>query len=308
MKLYSAIPLVWCLFSLVHYFTDAPHDLKINPSSSSQPCDYPSLAVLNNASVCAVIPVVVHVIHNGEPVGQGMNVSDGLICNQIYSLRLDFRAQNADVGQVVSMYQDRVTDVGLEFYRAEIIRTALPAGYSFPLKPFEAQEISKKSDAAPIPGYQVEEVLHVWITSIYALGTECPLGSWGNPPFEDCGTDGVLVDYAWIDYQGRVLTHEVGHWLGLHHLGAPPGSLSSSCATDDGVSDTPNQKPYLVYDCFAHPQLACAPDFEPIMYQNYMQNIASIPDCKVMFTHGQGDVMKQTLLTHRPEFLRAVCE
>lgn len=153
MKLSSAIPLVWCVFSLVHYFTDAPHDLKINPPSSDQPCDYPSLTVLNNAS------------------------------------------------------------------------------YSFPLKPFEAQESSKKPDAAPIPGYQVEEVPHVWITSIYALGTECPLGGWGNPPFEDCDTDDVLVNYAWIDYQGRVLTHEEGHWLGLHHLGAPPGSLSSSCTT-----------------------------------------------------------------------------
>ena len=42
------------------------------------------------------IPVVVHVVHNGEAVGTGSNVSDAQINSQIVVLNDDFRRLNAD--------------------------------------------------------------------------------------------------------------------------------------------------------------------------------------------------------------------
>jgi hypothetical protein len=43
------------------------------------------------------IPVVVHVIHKGEPIGTGTNISDAQIQSQIDALNQDFRRLNSDV-------------------------------------------------------------------------------------------------------------------------------------------------------------------------------------------------------------------
>ena len=44
----------------------------------------------------ATIPVVVHVIHNGEEQGQGSNIPEAQIISQIDTLNRDFRRLNAD--------------------------------------------------------------------------------------------------------------------------------------------------------------------------------------------------------------------
>src|SRR4051812_26893244 len=42
------------------------------------------------------VPIVVHVIHNGEAVGTGTNISDAQIISQIDVLNKDFNRLNAD--------------------------------------------------------------------------------------------------------------------------------------------------------------------------------------------------------------------
>src|SRR5689334_19492228 len=44
------------------------------------------------------IPVVVHVIHNGTPVGSDINISDAQIISQIEVLNKDFKRLNSDAG------------------------------------------------------------------------------------------------------------------------------------------------------------------------------------------------------------------
>lgn len=43
-----------------------------------------------------VIPVVVHILHNGESIGNGRNLSEAQIQSQIDVLNEDFRRLNAD--------------------------------------------------------------------------------------------------------------------------------------------------------------------------------------------------------------------
>jgi hypothetical protein len=42
------------------------------------------------------VPVVFHIIHNGELVGEGSNLHDSIIHQQLRILNEDFRRQNAD--------------------------------------------------------------------------------------------------------------------------------------------------------------------------------------------------------------------
>ena len=48
------------------------------------------------ASTTYTIPVVIHVIHNGEAIGTGTNISDAQINSQIAVLNDDFQRLNAD--------------------------------------------------------------------------------------------------------------------------------------------------------------------------------------------------------------------
>ena len=88
---------------------------------------------------------------------------------------------------------------------------------------------------------------------------------------------------------GDTLTHEVGHWLMLHH------TFNNGCsASGDFVADTPKE---------AHPQFNCpvgadtcaAPGLDPVHnFMDYTQD-----SCMDMFTRGQAERMSDAWLAFR---------
>ncbi|MFN8690060.1 MAG: Pregnancy-associated plasma protein-A, partial [Cyclobacteriaceae bacterium] len=64
------------------------------------------------------IPVVVHVIHNGEPVGTGTNISDAQIQSQISVLNEDFKRLNADATNTPAQFQSVAGTMDVEFVLA----------------------------------------------------------------------------------------------------------------------------------------------------------------------------------------------
>lgn len=62
------------------------------------------------------IPVVIHVLHNGEPIGTGLNVNMAQIESQIDVLNEDFRRLNNDAVNTPVLFQTIAADSGIEFY------------------------------------------------------------------------------------------------------------------------------------------------------------------------------------------------
>lgn len=70
---------------------------------------------LINQNGIITIPVVVHVLHRGEAVGSGRNISLAQIQSQIDVLNEDFRRLNADRTNTPAAFTGVASDYGFEF-------------------------------------------------------------------------------------------------------------------------------------------------------------------------------------------------
>lgn len=63
--------------------------------------------------------MVVHVIHNGEAIGTGANISNAQVLSQITALNEDFRLLNGDQLTSSHPFWIHTADVGIEFCFAQ---------------------------------------------------------------------------------------------------------------------------------------------------------------------------------------------
>ncbi|MEL6538297.1 MAG: Pregnancy-associated plasma protein-A, partial [Bacteroidota bacterium] len=72
------------------------------------------------------LPVVVHVIHNGEAIGSGTNISFDQISSQIEVLNQDFRRANPNLGDTDPQFEAYAADLEIEFVLARRDPEGLP--------------------------------------------------------------------------------------------------------------------------------------------------------------------------------------
>lgn len=238
-----------------------------------------------------VIPVVVHVIHNGTAIGVEANISDAQVLQQIRVLNEDFRRKNTDAILTPAEFLPVAADANIEFVLAKQDPSGQPTngivrkqGPKTIYGPEDATLIGQTSRWNP------EEYLNMWVVPL-----ENPYLGFATFPTSDLPglnfapsaiRDGVTVDYLFFgtgagaaaNTNGRTATHEVGHYLGLRHIWGDGG-----CEVDDFVLDTPNQDNPNNTICNANPtRFSCDNNN---MIQNYMDYT---PDpCMNLFTKGQ---------------------
>ncbi|MEZ4983752.1 MAG: hypothetical protein R2795_01730 [Saprospiraceae bacterium] len=61
------------------------------------------------------IPVVFHIVHNGDAVGSNENISDALIYAQIDQLNDDFRLMNSDANLIPAAFLPLAADTEINF-------------------------------------------------------------------------------------------------------------------------------------------------------------------------------------------------
>ena len=237
------------------------------------------------------VRVVVHVVYQQE----AQNISDEQVRSQLRVLNEDFQRKNPNASQTLAQFQPLAANARIAFVLARadpegrptngITRTATTHG------PFANNDIHQSRRGGQ-DAWNPARYFNVWVCAL-APGT---LG-YAVLPDDTSGYDGVVVDYRHFGaagtvrkpyHLGRTLTHETGHWLGLHH----PWGNRGGCDDDDGIDDTPPQVgSYATYDAQA---TSCG---SPDMVQNFM-NLA--PDSLLtFFTHQQAERMHRTLREQR---------
>lgn len=238
-----------------------------------------------------LIPVVVHVIHSGQPEGTSENIPLSQIEAQIRILNEDFRRLNSDANRTPAEFLPVAADSNIEFVLAKQDPSGLPTngivrvqGTKTTYSPDDASLIGQISQWNP------EEYLNIWVVSLtqpYIGYASFPISDLPGLNFAPSSaiTDGVTIDYRFFgiggsavpSYLGRTATHEVGHYLGLRHIWGDGG-----CGVDDFVTDTPNQDSSNTVCSPTATKVSCGNNN---MIQNYMDYT---PDaCMNLFTKGQ---------------------
>lgn len=251
------------------------------------------------------IPVVFHIIHDGDAIGNGQNIDAVYIEEQINQANNDFRKIPGTSGDGQGI------DTRIEFIPA----TVDPMGNIMSEPGINRVNIDDIAGSGPYSIATIEGIIkpstiwnpvlyfNTWTIDIgggilgYAQYPESPeLVGIGMGPL----TDGVAVRYTTVGSTedrfpggapynaGRTWTHEAGHFLGLVHIWG-----DGDCMVDDFCSDTPNA---------AQPSSGCPQrDTCPLdpgddQSENYMDYSDDI--CMNTFTECQSDRMRTFLGSH----------
>ena len=262
-----------------------------------------------------IIPVVVHVIHNGGSENLSMaQIQNGLdhLNDNINGQAYNFLSVTPDIFAAVR------GDLNVEFRLAKIDPNGNPTSgvvrVQSELTVATVTETLSRDRVKTLSYWNSFQYFNIWVVQSMPAGpdpsTDPALNGYAqfpypNPTFgNNMSTDGVMIRAA-VFAAGETITHEVGHWLGLCHTWDCGGG---TCGTDN-VADTPIDREgtfdfngtFPFHAGLSNPSGApgvwgCLVDsLNPAgeMYMNYMDYQADA--YQSMFTKGQDEVMNEVL-------------
>lgn len=255
------------------------------------------------------IPVVVYVVHDGTAA---VNISDNQVQSQLTALNNAFNdygikfclatktATTTTIGMPTGAVQNIPGIIHVNNIEASSTHTMTEYSQNFLIN-------------NTVGGYPVysDEYLRIWVVKSIN-GTSSGILGYGMLPGTSPLFDGVVMRYdAFGDVnncsgcnlipsnnQGKVLIHEVGHYLNLFHTfqGGCSGEDSITCETHgDLVCDTPQVKAPNTGCPIGNNSCGGFPDD----INNYMDYTNDA--CRNQFTPGQIERLMETLILYRPK-------
>ncbi len=247
------------------------------------------------------IPVVVHVIYNGQAIGVAPNITDEQVESQITVLNQDYRKMAGTNGDNTNPVG---TDTQIQFALAKQDPNGNPTNGidRVSLCQDSWSDLDINSTVKPATIWNPTQYMNMWSVNFsdntllgYAQFPDASTLDGLSNTNGNANSDGVVSNYTVFgskDYDngtfllnpiynlGRTMSHEVGHWLGLRHIWG-----DSTCG-DDYCIDTPIHHD-ANYGCPSPIPLSC--DTPPVneMIENYMDYTDD--SCMNLFTLNQKD-------------------
>lgn len=256
-----------------------------------------------------VIPVAVHIVHQNGPE----NISDAQVQSQIWALNRDFANTPLNPSPAVN--------TGIQFCLA----SQLPVGSSvvWSTTPGITRTVSPQTvHTYGVPASEValkaidylpsNQYLNIWVVQTIQGGGGGVAGYATFPGTVPAALDGIVIRYtcfgsdntpygvSWptllpSNNLGKIMSHEVGHWLDLLH------TFHGGCtAPGDQVTDTPFEQTART-GCPTTGLTSCSLVNDPI--ENFMDYTNDV--CRFAFTAGQTTRMQNAIAYFRSTLVSA---
>jgi len=263
-----------------------------------------------------IIPVVVHVIYDAAAGSENLSISqiqDGL---DALNTNINGQAYNffggtfmgdqgsRDVDTTPDIFASVRGDLNVEFRLAKLDPLGKPTSGIVRVRS-ELTNLPEPHDQVKALSYwNSYQYFNIWtITKFADSPTQTGYAQFPFTNMQDWNGDGMSTDGVVLKAsrlaEGKTITHEAGHWLGLCHTwscSASGSAIPPPCGSDK-IQDTPQDSrgnhdfdgtfPFNVGDCNGLVGKAGE------MYMNYMDYQDAI--YSTMFTKGQNVVMNETL-------------
>ena len=246
------------------------------------------------------ISVIFHVVHN--PNNPAENVSNAAIQALFLELQQDYQLLNSDASMVRGGLGFTPADCDINFCLATQDENGVPLGEIGVVRVATTEDYYNHSNGeenkmkSSITGgsdiWDRNKYLNIWICDI-TNGLNYGTAGYAYRPtstlLPSASIDGIVIDFN-LGFGSNVLTHEVGHYLGLDHTWGGSGS----CGNDDGFTDTPNTigpaDQQAGFNCGQASFQTCGST--EVQYENYMDYATG---CTYMFTQEQANYMVSIL-------------
>jgi len=254
-----------------------------------------SLAAFQQA---ITIPVVVNIVYKRPEE----NITDEQILKQIQILNEDYSGANSEIHDTPPNIKKKLAgDCYIRFVLHAVTRTRTNIDVFYLTNSFATDYIKYGLFGGVDAGiYSTNRFLNIWVGNI-SDGSPKTLCGYSTFPGDPAKVDGVVINYKTFGIpglipqfnKGRTATHEIGHWLGLHHLWGDTDFDNPDCA-DDFISDTPLQQ-FANFGIPVYPKLpSCENHPDGDMFMNFMDYTDD--SCMAMFTQRQKDRMRANFL------------
>jgi hypothetical protein len=257
--------------------------------------------------------VVFHILHTGDAIGTGSNISDAQIESAMISLNRDF--STLPIHDSISIHPNGV-DTKLFFRLAcqdpegratkginRVDGTVIP-GYKENGFLFIAGNTGNNNALVALSRWPTDKYVNIWVTHrIMTPFSGLTLGGGFGPGsvLFNAGGGGLYLNhravgcdpegtegYDLTNRYGKVISHEMGHYFGLLHTFEGASCTEVNCNTEgDRVCDTEPHPNTRSNDATCNETVECGSREPTENLMNY-----SGPTCGNIFTQGQKNSMK----------------
>lgn len=260
------------------------------------------------------LPVVVHVIHTGTPIGSPDNPTDADIQSMIQLLNQDWRKAGAQSGGVDMKIQFQLASrdpncnstTGIIRVNGSSLPNYASGGITIGGTPGSVDQVLVKN----LSRWSNTDYINIWVVNKIDGSATLTGGFAYFAEYNSAAIDGIVINAAYANGNAHTITHEMGHVFELYHTFYDNGwedtcPRSDSCAFyGDLVCDT--ESGLLEYSCSNTVNNCSGLTYQvadPQFGYTVLNNFMNYTNCARMFTAGQKARVRATLFSFRPGLL-----